>query len=109
MSNSSLVEAKKICIEQLLIPFEGYAKALPNGDCTAYPDPATGGDPWTIGYGSTYDDKGVKVKKGGVWTHKKALEVKSKVVDDFLSNLIKSSPKLVLEPPMRIADPVLGV
>jgi lysozyme len=30
----------------------------------AYPDPASGGDPWTIGYGSTYYEDGTPVKKG---------------------------------------------
>jgi len=34
----------------------------------AYPDPASGGAPWTIGWGSTGPD----VKKGIVWTQKKA-------------------------------------
>ena len=36
--------------KQLTEPSEGY-------HLTAYPDPGTGGDPWTIGYGHT---KGVK-------------------------------------------------
>ena len=31
---------------------------------TAYPDPLTGGEPWTIGYGCTGPD----VKKGTVWS-----------------------------------------
>jgi lysozyme len=30
----------------------------------AYPDPASGGDPWTIGWGST----GHEIKRGVVWT-----------------------------------------
>lgn len=30
----------------------------------AYPDPGTGGDPWTIGYGSTGPD----IRPGTVWT-----------------------------------------
>lgn len=34
----------------------------------AYPDPASGGDPWTIGWGTTGPD----VKKGVVWTQEKA-------------------------------------
>ena len=45
-------EAIEIAINVLIKPFEGYAKRLPNGDCCAYPDPGTGGDPWTIGYGA---------------------------------------------------------
>lgn len=34
----------------------------------AYPDPATGDDPWTIGVGHT----GPEVKKGVVWTQEQA-------------------------------------
>jgi lysozyme len=34
----------------------------------AYPDPATGGDPWTIGWGST----GPGIRKGTVWTQEQA-------------------------------------
>lgn len=35
---------------------------------TAYPDPASGGDPWTIGYGAT----GPNIKEGTVWTQAQA-------------------------------------
>lgn len=43
----------------LLRRFEGFAKVFPDRPnvAHAYPDPATGGDPWTIGYGFT---KGVR-------------------------------------------------
>lgn len=34
----------------------------------AYPDPGSGGDPWTIGYGATGPD----IKKGLIWTQKQA-------------------------------------
>jgi lysozyme len=37
---------------------------------TAYPDPATGGDPWTIGYGQTGDG----ICKGVRWTQAQADE-----------------------------------
>lgn len=102
-------EIKAICIQELLVPMEGYAIRLPNGDCMAYPDPATKndpikkGNPWTIGYGSTFDENGVKVKEGDIWTHEKALLVKNHVLSTFLLTLLKVSPKLVLEPPRRIA------
>ena len=43
---------------------EGCAKKLSNGNFEAYPDPATGNDPWTIGYGSTGKD----IHKGLVWS-----------------------------------------
>lgn len=35
---------------------------------TAYPDPGSGGDPWTIGWGSTGPD----IRKGTVWTQEQA-------------------------------------
>ena len=35
---------------------------------TAYPDPASGGDPWTIGYGAT----GPNIKPGVTWTQDEA-------------------------------------
>lgn len=44
--------------------FEGCHKKLATGAITSYPDPATGGVPWTIGWGSTGPD----VKKFTVWT-----------------------------------------
>lgn len=34
----------------------------------AYPDPASGGDPWTIGYGATGPD----IRRGTVWTRQQA-------------------------------------
>lgn len=38
----------------------------------AYPDPATGGTPWTIGYGSTMDKNGKPFKKGDIITQSEA-------------------------------------
>lgn len=35
---------------------------------TAYPDPGSGGDPWTIGWGSTGPD----IRRGVVWTQEQA-------------------------------------
>lgn len=41
----------------LIKKFEGFS-------ANAYPDPATGNEPWTIGYGTTIYPNGSKVKKG---------------------------------------------
>lgn len=41
----------------------------------SYPDPATGGHPWTIGAGHTSAAGGPKVVPGMVWSLRKALEV----------------------------------
>jgi len=48
----------------LIKSFEGCEKDLPDGTFAAYPDPGTGNDPWTIGWGAT----GTGIKKGVVWT-----------------------------------------
>jgi GH24 family phage-related lysozyme (muramidase) len=48
----------------LIQQFEGCAKKQADGSFIAYPDPGTGGDPWTIGWGTT----GADVKQGSVWT-----------------------------------------
>lgn len=45
----------------LIKQFEGYRSK-------AYPDPATGGAPWTIGYGTTVYPSGEKVAKGDTIT-----------------------------------------
>lgn len=43
----------------------------------AYPDPASGGDPWTIGFGAT----GPGIQKGVVWTRTQAeTDLASRVV-----------------------------
>lgn len=54
----------------LIQQFEGCAKRRPDGRLDAYPDPGTGGDPWTIGWGSTGPD----IKRGTVWTQAQADE-----------------------------------
>ncbi len=70
------------CI-RLIQEFEGYAKKLPDGGCVAYPDPATGGDPWTIGWGTTGPD----VKPGTVWTRAKADQRFAEHVDKFAAGV----------------------
>ncbi|WP_170005559.1 lysozyme [Pseudopontixanthobacter vadosimaris] len=44
--------------------FEGCAKVRRDGLVEAYPDPGSGGDPWTIGWGAT----GHGIARGTVWT-----------------------------------------
>lgn len=50
---------------------------------TAYPDPGTGGDPWTIGWGNTFYKDGTKVKKGDKITQAQADELLQVTVDRF--------------------------
>lgn len=55
---------------KLLHDFEGLARIRPDGMVEAYPDPGTGGEPWTIGWGSTGPDpfNGGRIRRGTVWT-----------------------------------------
>jgi lysozyme len=48
----------------LIKQFEGCARKRPDGRFEAYPDPGTGADPWTIGWGAT----GADIGPGTVWT-----------------------------------------
>lgn len=57
----------------LIEEFEGYAKKLPDGGVQAYPDPATGGKPWTIGIGSTTNESGQPIAPGTIWTRERAV------------------------------------
>lgn len=58
----------------LLHHFEGFHRDIGDGKVRAYPDPATGGEPWTIGYGSTGRDpfNGGRIGPATVWTHEQA-------------------------------------
>lgn len=53
---------------KLIRDFEGCAKLRGDGMIVAYPDPGTGGAPWTIGWGATGPD----VRPGTVWTQQQA-------------------------------------
>lgn len=57
---------------ELIQAFEGCAKRQSDGSIIAYPDPGTGGAPWTIGWGSTIDEEGKPIKPGTVWTQERA-------------------------------------
>ena len=52
----------------LIQRFEGCAKKQPDGRYAAYPDPGTGAEPWTIGWGSTRDEAGERIAPGTIWT-----------------------------------------
>lgn len=48
----------------LIKRFEGCARRRGDGQFEAYPDPGTGGAPWTIGWGATGRD----IAPGTIWT-----------------------------------------
>lgn len=62
--------------ERLIKSFEGL-------ELEAYPDPGTGGKPWTIGYGATLDHDGNPFKKGDRITQAQADELFDKDTDRF--------------------------
>lgn len=54
----------------LIKRFEGCAKLRSDGRIQAYPDPGTGAEPWTIGWGATGPDHvhGGRIGPGTIWT-----------------------------------------
>jgi GH24 family phage-related lysozyme (muramidase) len=63
----------------LVQQFEGCAKKQPDGSFSAYPDPGTGGDPWTIGWGTT----GADIKPGVSWTQQQCNDRFTNDLDNF--------------------------
>lgn len=62
----------------LIKQFEGCEKKRPDGKIEAYPDPGSGCDPWTIGWGAT----GPGIARGVVWTQQQC-------DDRLVSDLVK--------------------
>ena len=58
----------------LLHHFEGCARKRSDGMVEAYPDPGTGGAPWTIGWGSTRNGLHGFVNRNTVWTQRQCDE-----------------------------------
>jgi len=73
------------CIK-LVQSFEGCEKKQGNGTFNAYPDPGTGGDPWTIGWGTTGPD----IKKGVNWTQQQCDDRFTQDLTKFAQNVAKS-------------------
>jgi lysozyme len=65
---------------KLIADFEGLR-------LKAYPDPGTGNEPWTIGYGTTVYPDGRKVKKGDVITQVQALDYLKQDVKKFATSV----------------------
>ena len=75
----------------LIKRFEGCAKRLPDGRLQAYPDPATGRDPWTIGWGSTGPD----VRPGVIWSQGQAdarMETDAKIMGGKIERYLDGAP-----------------
>ena len=94
-----LSTAINLCRRVFIEPFEGYARQLPDGRCQAYPDPATKGPPWTIGFGTTGPD----VKPGVTWSRAYAEQRCDAHLIEFALGLIEQSHALVDATPQRFA------
>lgn len=92
-------DAIKMASDTLVKPFEGYARRLPDGGCSAYPDPGTRGAPWTIGWGCTGSDVGPDT----VWTEDQAQAALDQHLLYFATQVLKLSPRLGHEPDRRLA------
>ena len=60
----------------------------------AYPDPGTGGDPWTIGWGAT----GPGIRPGVKWTQAQADERLAQDVDRFMAGVYHAINKAAITP-----------
>lgn len=67
----------------LIKQFEGCAKKQSDGNFAAYPDPGSGGDPWTIGWGSTGPD----IKAGAIWNQQQCDDRLASDVDSFATKV----------------------
>lgn len=61
---------------ELIKRFEGCASLRPDGLFEAYPDPGTGGAPWTIGWGAT----GADIGPDTIWTQ---AQCDARLIDDI--------------------------
>lgn len=77
----------------LIKEFEGCHKKRADGNIEAYPDPGTGGVPWTIGWGTTRMD-GRAVVRGDVITQAKA----DKLLEDDLVKYAKEVEAAITAP-----------
>ena len=75
---------------KLIHSFEGYARELPDGSVQAYPDPGTGGKPWTLGWGATTDENGRPIQPGTVWSRERADKRFRQHLGQFERDVIKA-------------------
>ena len=79
----------------LVEQFEGLHRLIPGDKVAAYPDPATGDKPWTIGIGSTTDEDGYPISPGTVWTVERARKRFQSHLEEFgrqVDHLLAGAP-----------------
>lgn len=78
---------------ELIKEFEGLHVVKPDGMIHAYPDPLSGGEPWTIGWGSTRDLDGSPFSSGDKITREKAdILLEEQLRRDYLAVLERTIP-----------------
>jgi GH24 family phage-related lysozyme (muramidase) len=92
-------DAIRIATDALIKPFEGYHRRLPDGSAHAYPDPGTGGAPWTIGWGTT----GPGIGPDTIWSLDQCAAALEKHVQQFALGVLDLSPNLEYALPRRFA------
>lgn len=80
---SSKIGARGLALIQR---FEGCARARKDGRFEAYPDPATGGAPWTIVWGAT----GAGIREGVIWTKAECDARLSRDLERYARDVIKA-------------------
>lgn len=76
--------------------YESYARKLANGDCEAYPDPASKADgkPWTIGWGTTTYNVGGKTKYGRTLVQKGDTLTREQAEAEFIYDVNEVAKKV---------------
>lgn len=70
--------------------FEGLHKLIPGNKVQAYPDPGTGGKPWTIGIGSTRDEQGKPIQPSDVWPVDRARKHFENELEEYGTAVVKA-------------------
>lgn len=80
------------CGIELIKRFEGYHEELPDGRVRAYPDPKSGWELPTIGYGSTAYPGGNRVKRGDIITRETAEECLGRELEEVVAPVLEKIP-----------------
>ena len=85
------LEPRRIGLEgvSLINQFEGCARKRSDGMVEAYPDPGTGGDPWTIGWGATHM-LGRRVCRGDVISQDQADSLLEEHLQSYAAEVVKA-------------------
>ena len=80
-------------------------KAFEGKRLKAYPDPATGGEPWTIGYGTTSSAGVGKIKKGMIITEAQAESMLVRSLAAYEASVLKA---LTVKPTQHQLDALVS-